>query len=142
LPNEFGNNKVEYRGYDIEACEVEVSDEVSVSTTSKLEVNDEETIIYRANPINQFNEFTAIAHEFKNKLQAGIFFSPSKFKELELQNGDKVQVEANNQTLELQAYEDNQINGNIAYVSTFLKNSSSEALFDTYRYNKAKVTKA
>ncbi len=142
LPNEFGNNRVEYRGYDIQSSEVEVTDEVSVSTVSKLEVSDEEIIIYEANPINQFNEFTAIAHEFKDKLQSGIFFSPSKFKELELENGDKVQVEANNQTLQLEAYEDNQINGDIAYVSTFLKGSSSKALFDTYRYNKAKVVKA
>ena len=40
------------------------------------------------------------------------------------------------------AYVDIQINGEIAYVSTFEKNSASRALFNTYRYSKAKVTKA
>ena len=142
LPNEFGNNKVEYRGYDLETIETNASDEITISQASKLDLAEDETIIYRANPINQFNEFTAIAHEFKHKLQSGIFFSPSRFKKLELSSGDKVQVQANNQTLQLEAYEDNQINGDIAYVSTFLKSSSSKALFDTYRYNKAKVIKA
>ncbi|XPV52543.1 MAG: hypothetical protein ACNI3H_09245 [Halarcobacter ebronensis] len=33
---------------------------------------EDEIIIYKANPINQFNEFTAIAHEFKDDLQSGI----------------------------------------------------------------------
>ena len=37
---------------------------------------------------------------------------------------------------------DIQIAGDIAYVSTFDKNSSSKALFDTYRFNKAQVVKA
>ena len=115
------------------------SKEISIE---KIALTDDEIIIYKANPINQFNEFTAIAHEFKEKLQDGIFFSKAAFEKLELQNGDKVKVNANNQELELNAYVDIQIEGNIPYVSTFMKNSPSNVLFNTYRFNKAKVVKA
>ncbi|MBD3829860.1 MAG: ferredoxin, partial [Arcobacter sp.] len=93
------------------------------------------------NPINQFNEFTSVSHEFKEKLQDGIFFSKESFENLALVEGDKVKVVTNNQELELNAYVDIQIKGNIAYVSTFMKNSLSNALFNTYRFNKAKVAK-
>lgn len=141
LPNEFGNDRVEYRGYDLSVLVSEASDEVELNLTAKLELAEDEIVVYKANPINQFNEFTAIAHEFKDDLKSGVFFSQSAFDKLELQEGDKVKIEANGQTLELNAYVDIQINGEIAYVSTFEKNSASRALFNTYRYSKAKVTK-
>jgi len=142
LENRFGNDQVEYRGYDLSVTVSEPSDEVAVSEVSKLEVSENEMVIYQANPINQFNEFTAIAHEFKDKLQSGIFFSKAAFDKLELNEGDKVKVNANGSELELAAYTDIQIAGDIAYVSTFDKNSPSKALFNTYRFNKAQVTKA
>ncbi len=142
LPNKFGNDQVEYRGYDLESFEVSIQDDFKPIIDERITLQDDELIIYRANPINQFNEFTAIAHEFKDKLQDGIFFSKSLFEKLELNEGDKVKVIANNQELILSAYIDIQIEGNIPYISTFMKNSSSNALFNTYRFNKAKVVKA
>lgn len=141
LPNMFGNDRVEYRGYDLNAFDVQTQDNVEEISSKKLEVIENEIVIYKANPINQFNEFTAMSHEFKDELQSGIFFSQKSFDALELQNGDKVEVTANNQTLQLEAFVDTQINGEIAYVSTFEKNSSSEVLFDTFRYNTAEVKK-
>lgn len=141
LPNMFGNDRVEYRGYDLNAFDVQTQDNVEEISSKKLEVKENEIVIYKANPINQFNEFTAMSHEFKDELQSGIFFSQKSFDALELQNGDKVEVTANNQTLQLEAFVDTQINGEIAYVSTFEKNSSSEVLFDTFRYNTAEVKK-
>ncbi|MFY9088431.1 NADH-quinone oxidoreductase subunit G [Arcobacter aquimarinus] len=142
LPNKFGNDQVEYRGYDLQSFEVSIQDDFKPIIDERITLQDDELIIYRANPINQFNEFTAIAHEFKDKLQDGIFFSKSLFEKLELNEGDKVKVIANNQELILSAYIDIQIEGNIPYISTFMKNSSSNALFNTYRFNKAKVVKA
>ncbi|MGB5791391.1 NADH-quinone oxidoreductase subunit G [Poseidonibacter sp.] len=141
LPNMFGNDRVEYRGYDLNAFDVQTQDNVEEISSKKLDVKENEIVIYKANPINQFNEFTAMSHEFKDELQSGIFFSQKSFDALELQNGDKVEVTANNQTLQLEAFVDTQINGEIAYVSTFEKNSSSEVLFDTFRYNTAEVKK-
>ena len=142
LPNKFGNDQVEYRGYDLIETTSSTQNDVKEINIEKIALGDDEILIYKANPINQFNEFTAIAHEFKEKLQDGIFFSKAAFEKLELQNGEKVKVSANNQTLELNAYVDIQIDGNIAYVSTFMKNSASNTLFNTYRFNKAKVVKA
>lgn len=142
LPNKFGNDQIEYRGYDLQTFEVSIQDDFKPIIDERITLQDDELIIYRANPINQFNEFTAIAHEFKDKLQDGIFCSKSLFEKLELNEGDKVKVIANNQELILEAYVDIQIEGNIPYISTFMKNSSSNALFNTYRFNKAKVVKA
>lgn len=141
LPNKFGNDQVEYRGYDLIETSLSAQNDVKEINIEKIVLGDDEIFIYKANPINQFNEFTAIAHEFKEKLQDGIFFSKAAFEKLELQNGDKVKVKTNNQELELNAYVDIQIAGNIAYVSTFMKNSLSNSLFNTYRFNKAKVAK-
>ena len=142
LENKFGNDQVEYRGYDIQSYEVPTDDNVKEINIEKIVLEQDEIFIYKANPINQFNEFTAIAHEFKENLQDGIFFSKAAFEKLELQKGDKVKVNANNQELQLNAYLDVQIAGNIAYVSTFMKNSLSNVLFNAYRFNKAKVAKA
>ena len=141
LPNMFGNDRVEYRGYDLTACTLDSNDEVKEVSLKKLEVKEEEIVIYKANPINQFNEFTAMSHEFKDDLQSGIFFSSAHFEKLGLEKGSKVKVSSNNVSLELNAYIDIQITGEIAYVSTFDKNSPSKALFDTFRYNTATVEK-
>ena len=141
LPNMFGNDRVEYRGYDLKVNEVSFNDDVKEISLKKLELNENEIVIYKANPINQFNEFTAMSHEFKDELQSGIFFSTAMFEKLELEAGSKVKVSANNETLELEAFTDIQITGEIAYVSTFDKNSASKALFDTFRFNTAVVEK-
>ena len=142
LPNKFGNDQVEYRGYELNSNDVIIEDNVNQINAEKIILDNDEILIYKANPINQFNEFTALSHEFKDNLQDGIFFSKSAFEKLELNEGDKVKVNANNQELELNAYIDIQIDGNIPYVSTFMKNSPSNVLFNTYRFNKAKVVKA
>ncbi len=141
LPNMFGNDRVEYRGYDLNASNIEEQNEVLEVSSKKLDLKEGEVVIYKANPINQFNEFTAMSHEFADGLESGIFFSQKSFDALELQNGDKVKVCANGETLELNAFVDIQINGEISYVSTFDKNSASEVLFDTFRYNTALVEK-
>ncbi len=39
-------------------------------------------------------------------------------------------------------YCDNQIAGDIAYVSSFEKDLDTQSLFDTYRYSKAVIKKA
>ena len=142
LPNFFGNDQVERRGYDLLETKIDSFVEFSPINCQKIELNDDEIMIYKANPINQFNEFTAISHEFKDRLQDGIFFSKAQFEKLQLNDAEKIRVTCNEVELILNAYCDIQIDGDIAYVSTFMKNSPSKALFNTYRFNKAKVTKA
>jgi NADH-quinone oxidoreductase subunit G len=142
LPNRFGNDQVEYRGYELRVNDTLTQDTTKQIDVEKIFLTNDEILIYKANPINQFNEFTAISHEFKENLQDGIFFSKALFEKLQLAEGDKVKVNANNQELVLNAFVDIQIDGDIPYVSTFMKNSASNALFNTYRFNKAKVVKA
>ena len=98
-------------------------------------------IIYKANPINQFNEFTAIAHEFKDDAKTGIFANAKYFESLEVAAGGKVEVHANGTVMELEAIIDNQISGNIAYVSTFDKSINTKELFSGYRFSSAIVKK-
>jgi len=141
LPNMFGNDRVEYRGYDLKANNCDFNDNIKEISSKKLELKDNEIVIYKANPINQFNEFTAMSHEFKDEIQSGIFFSTAMFEKLELEDGSCVKVNSNNEILELNAFIDIQIEGEIAYVSTFDKNSPSKALFNTFRYNTAVVEK-
>ncbi len=155
LSNHFGNNRVEYRGYDILPIEIVeqkkpqgainssfIVEEINEATSKTLDLNEDEMIIYRANPINQFNEFTAIAHEFASDLESGLFASKEFFEKLELEKGDKVNVSSNGTSLELNVYCDEQINGEIAYVSTFQKDLATKSLFEQYRYSKAVVKKA
>ncbi|TLP38558.1 NADH-quinone oxidoreductase subunit G [Arcobacter arenosus] len=155
LSNHFGNNRVEYRGYDILPIEIVeekklqeginssfIVEELDEATSKTLELNEDEMIIYRANPINQFNEFTAIAHEFASDLESGFFASKSLFEKLGLEKGDKVNVSSNGTSLELNAFCDEQIDGEIGYVSTFQKDLATKSLFEQYRYSKAVIKKA
>lgn len=142
LSNNFGNDRSENRGYDINSFETTIRTEVNNVSEESFEINENETIIYRANPINQFNEFTAIAHEFAKDLESGIFVSESLFSKLELEKGNKVKVSSNGIEIELDIYCDNQIAGDIAYVSTFQKDLDTQNLFGTYRYSKAVIKKA
>ena len=142
LSNHFGNDRSENRGYDIKSSETTIRTEVENVCEEFLEASENETIIYRANPINQFNEFTAISHEFVDDLQSGIFVSESLFAKLELEKDNKVKVNSNGVEMELNIYCDNQIAGDIAYVSTFQKDLDTQNLFDTYRYSKAVIKKA
>lgn len=142
LTNYFSNDWKEHRGYTLEIFETPFNTEVKQSNLCKIQTAQEEIVIYRGNPTNQFNEFTAVAHEFAAKLQSGIFVSPALLETLGVESGDRVIVLANDASIEMAIYEDDQISGEIAYVSTFEKNLNTKALFNTYRYNSAIVKKA
>jgi NADH-quinone oxidoreductase subunit G len=142
LPNYFGNDRVEYRGYDISSKSSDVITEAEPASLEKIELLENETLIYRANPINQFNEFTAIAHEFAKDLESGLFASKELFEKLGLEKGNKVKVFSKELELKLNAYCDEQIAGEVAYISTFQKDLDTKALFDEYRFSKAVIKKA
>lgn len=140
LKNEFTNDRLENRGYVLNSYDIDISEEIEISSTMDLEPKSEEVIIYRANPMNQFNEFTAKAHETSNK--SGVFVSASYLKSLEMQDEDRIFINANGLSLETNVYLDKQIEGNIVYVSTFDKNLRTKALFTNSRYNIALIKKA
>jgi len=141
LTNYFANDWSENRGYVLDSLDVEINEEIDEKQNQSFEVSSEEITIYRANPINQFNEFTAIAHEFKDDLQSGMFANEAFLSELELSDGDKVILSANGNEIQVNVYSDNQVSGKIAYVSTFEKELNTKALFNGYRYSSANVKK-
>lgn len=142
LTNYFSNDFKENRGYDLEIFEVEASDDIEPAVKEEIKVSEGEILIYKANPMNQFNEFTAIAHEFAQNLQSGIFASASLLEKLGLTEKEKVSIVSNDVAVEVPIYLDNQISGDIAYVSTFDKSLNTKELFTNYRYNSAVVKKA
>ena len=97
-------------------------------------------IIYKANPINQFNEFTALSSQLKNNKMA-LYVSTDLLSTIKCNEGDMVSVEANGSKLELEVSVDTQLGGNIAYVPYYLKEVDSGQLFNGYRFNNAKINK-
>ena len=137
LDNHFGNDQKEYRGYVLSSNAVDVSDDVAQINESKSKL--EGTLIYKANPIDQFNEFTAKSRLLEHK--TAYYASESQLESLELSEGDEVEISANGQTIKLPVVLDKHISGNIAYVSTFEKNVPTCSLFDGYRFNVANIKK-
>ena len=137
LSNHYSNDFKEHRGYKLETQVVSSSDEVS-QISEIVQLND--TIIYKANPINQFNEFTALSNQFKDD-KVALYVSSDLLASLELNEGDKVEVAANGSSLELEVILDNQLGGTIAYVPYFAKEVASCKLFDGYRFNNANIKK-
>ena len=141
LSNYFTNDWKEHRGYTLENKEIESKEEFPKKELKEFEVNENEILIYRANPINQFNEFTAIAHEFKDDLQSGLFANKSFLDKLELKEEDKIVLASNGFEIEVSVYIDNQVSGELAYVSTFQKDLNTKNLFSSYRFSSASIKK-
>ena len=141
LENYFSNDYKENRGYVLNSFDVNEDLEINLSQSFSLNKKENEVIIYRANPMNQFNEFTAKAHQNKENEQSGVFASAAYLKSNDLENEDNIIIEANNIKIETKIFLDKQIDGEIVYVSTFEKDLNTKALFSTYRYNTAQIIK-
>ena len=140
LPNKFLNSGLEDRGYLLNSFNVTFENEIKFPQIEDTNLEENEIFIYRKNPLNQVNEFTSVSKEFKENLEDGIFFSKEQFLNLNLEKNSKVQVATKNATLILNIYLDNQLAGNIPYVSTFLKNENKN-LFLENRYEIATIKK-
>ena len=137
LLNNYANDGKENRGYEVKSTAVKISE--NVEKISKIDSLDE-MVIYKANPINQFNEFTAIASQFKDD-KMGLYVSNDLLTTLECSVGDMVNVDANGASLKLELILDVQLGGNIGYVPYYIKEIASCKLFDGYRFSNAKITK-
>ncbi|MDF1880743.1 NADH-quinone oxidoreductase subunit G [Sulfurimonas sp. MAG313] len=134
LDNYYENDGTEKRGY--------VLDVVSVSTDSNEDVRPSidtkiEKALYLANPVRQFSDFTAKAHQSKET--SGLHASGSYLEANGLSVGDKVKVTTAKGTLEVEVSHDHFIDGEIAYITTFDSKLNSEALFDGYRFTSASI---
>ncbi|MEA3353694.1 MAG: NADH-quinone oxidoreductase subunit G [Campylobacterota bacterium] len=138
LENHYSNDQVEHRGYTLESNEVKTEDVKCEYEGKTLEAAQSEYIIYNANPINQFNEFTAVSNQLKNDIVA-LYVSQNVKSKLEVESGDKVTVTANGTNITLEVRVDDTLTGDISYVPTFDKNINTKELFDTCRFNTANI---
>jgi len=140
LDNYYGNDRKEYRGYILDNKDIEIQNAVVDFDLKKLETKENEYIIYNGNPINQFNEFTAVANQLKDDIVA-LYLSKSLQSSLEVEEGDKIEIKANNTVIILEVRVDGAINNNMAYVPTFDKNIETTKLFDNSRFSVANLRK-
>jgi len=119
LPNYFDNGGVEHRGYLLEIAEVKADDKVQ----KPAKVKELKEVVYRSNPINQFNYFTNKAHQLKS--EGGLYVSSDYLEANELKEGDSVKVG----DLEVKVILDKQLKGLVAYLPTFDKNLDVTPVF-------------
>jgi NADH-quinone oxidoreductase subunit G len=135
LPNRYENDGTEVRGYvlDILSTETSATESVEAITDAKLDG----TIIYLANPVRQFSEFTNVSANLKEEI--GIYMSESYLKTSDFNAGDTVKVKTQNGELSTKIISDNKIEGEIATLPTFDSNLNSQALFSGYRFSTATI---
>jgi len=138
LPNHYDNDGSEHRGYLLEDIKVKKSTNQNVEPFSDEKLlRDGEMIIYLANPVRQFTEFT---HKTTNLDEvSGLYLSEEFLANSELKEGQSVRVKNSNGEIIVNIVSDNKIAGDIAVLPTFDTKINSEALFSGYRFNKASI---
>jgi NADH-quinone oxidoreductase subunit G len=138
MPNFFDNGGNELRGYLLRNIDLEA--ETTLEKLDSVKTVEGDVVIYRSNPINQFNQFTNKARQLK--ADGAVYVSSEFLEQNGLNEGDMVEVKNENGTLEAKLEADLQISGLVAYVPTFDKNLNGNALFGNgYRFSTATIRK-
>ena len=135
LPNHYENDGTEVRGYVLETKDVKISGDESVEAISEAKL--EGTLVYLANPVRQFTEFTNKTTNLKE--EAGIYMSASFLESSDFNEGDMVKVKTEFGEVSTKIISDNKIEGAIATLPTFDSNLNSESLFSGYRFTQATI---
>ena len=137
LPNHYENDGTEVRGYVLNNVAVTASDDESVEQFSEDKL--EGCIIYSANPVRQFTDFTYKTTNLDEV--SGIYMSEEYLSKTEYSEGDTVTITTANGELTANVVSDNKIAGEIIILPTFDKKLNSGALFNGYRFNTASIKK-
>lgn len=137
LPNHYENDGTEVRGYLLENLNVACENDESVEPFIQNELTGQ--IIYLANPVRQFSEFTNKATNLKE--QAGLYMSAEYLAQSEFNEGDSVVIKNKDNEIKTQIVSDNKIAGSIFVLPTFDSNLNAEALFSGYRFASASIQK-
>ncbi|WP_455756890.1 NADH-quinone oxidoreductase subunit G [Sulfurimonas sp.] len=138
LPNYFTNAGEEMRGYELKNMGRRASSDESVDKIDET-LALSESLIYLANPVRQFSEFTNKATNLDEV--SGIYMSEEFLSNSELNAGDKVKVKSDNGELTAKIVSDNKIAGDIVVLPSFDSKLNSEALFNGYRFASASIEK-
>ncbi len=137
LPNHYENDGTEVRGYVLKNVAVDASDDESVEKFSEDKL--EGCIIYSANPVRQFTDFTYKTTNLDEV--SGIYMSEEYLSKTEYNEGDTVTITTANGELTANVVSDNKIAGDIVILPTFDKKLNSEVLFNDYRFSTASIKK-
>ena len=137
LPNHYDNDGSEHRGYVLENVKVKTSGDEKVEKFSDVKLQG--TLIYLANPVRQFTEFTNKTTNLDEI--GGLYMSEEFLSNSDLNEGDSVRVKSENGEIVVNIVSDNKISGNIALLPTFDSKINSEALFSSYRFATASIEK-
>ena len=138
LPDHYTNSGEEIRGYELRNMSRHISSDESVAKFDEA-VSLDSQLIYLANPVRQFNEFTAKASGLDEV--SGIYMSEEFLNSSEFNEGDSVKVKSENGELTANIVSDNKIAGNIVLIPSFDSKLNSEALFSGYRFATASIEK-
>jgi len=137
LPNHYENDGTEVRGYVLENVAVKPSGGESVEKFSDDKL--EGSIIYLANPVRQFTDFTYKTTELDEV--SGIYMSEEFLSQSDFNEGESVKVKTEFGETVANVVSDNKIKGDIVVVPTFDSKLNSEALVSGYRFAAASIEK-
>ena len=137
LPNHYDNDGTEHRGYVLDNISMPTGDSESVEKFSETKL--EGTLVYLANPVRQFTDFTDKTTNVDEK--SGLYMSSSFLEDSELNDGDMVKVKTDIGEITVNIVSDNFISGDIACLTTFDSKINSRAVVNGYRFATASIQK-
>lgn len=137
LPNHYENDGTEMRGYLLENLSVSVSGDESVERYNDQKL--EGTLVYLANPVRQFTEFTNKTTNLDEV--AGLYMSEEYLNNSDFNEGDEVRVSNEKGELSVKIVCDNKIAGDIAILPTFDSKINTTAIINGYRFAVATIEK-
>ena len=137
LPCHYTNRGEEIRGYRLANRKVRKNKAAADKIDEKGALTGD--IVYRCNPVLQFNAFTQKTHQLAE--EPHILLSKQKLESLGLQEGDRLRVKTEHGSVELAVATDKFIGGEIALVPDFDPKTGAERLFRDNRFQKATIEK-
>ena len=136
LQDYYTNSGEEIRGYELKNMGRKIGSNEEVEKIDES-LGLEDQLIYLANPVRQFNEFTAKATGLDEV--SGLYVSEEFLSNSDLNEGDSVKIKSSNGELTTNVICDNKIAGNVAVLPNFDSKLNSEALFSGYRFATASI---
>ncbi|MCF6201254.1 MAG: NADH-quinone oxidoreductase subunit G, partial [Hydrogenimonas sp.] len=137
LPNHYTNRGEEVRGYHLISLEAEAS-EVKVNPIDE-DSGMEGDLVYRCNPVLQFNEFTKKSHQLTE--EAKIYASAERLETLGISEGEKLRLVFGEESVELPVESDKFISGDILLIPDFDPKVKVGGLFATNRFQNVTIEK-
>lgn len=132
LGNFYGSLGEDNRGYQLEVSDVEVDGKVA-SVDTLPEFNG--TVIYRCNPVNQFNMYTARTAQLER--DSALHGSAQFAAAARISDGDTVEIQSNGSVEVRTFFLDSNLKGTIALSPTF--DTEFGVMNESYRFEKIKI---